>query len=59
MLVSSLYSPHTARCFAVIVNPELDPGQPSGAAEFIANVAFRGEDGSPRDSVRFDVVIRR
>ena len=57
ILMSSGYSPHTARCVVVTVNPESDPAQPSARAEFPANVQFRAEDGSPRDSVRLDVVV--
>ena len=61
ILMSSLYSPHTARCFVVLLNPESDPTQPTDSAQFTftADVEFRAEDGSPRDSVRFDMVVSR
>lgn len=57
ILVSSPYSPHTAQCVVVIVNPNGDSAQATDTVEFPATVQFRAEDGSPRDSVRLDVVI--
>ena len=59
ILISSLYSPHTARCFLVIITPGSNANQPSDTAEFRASVEFRVHDGSPRDSARFNVVVAR
>ena len=59
ILMSSGYSPHTAQCVVVIVNPNGDSAQATRSIEFPSSVQFRAEDGSPRDSVRLDVVISR
>lgn len=57
ILMSSLYSPHSAGCLRVIISPGTNLSQPNDTADFITNVEFRVEDSSPRDSVRLDVVI--
>jgi hypothetical protein len=46
-----------ANCFLVGVIPDSNPAFPSGSFLFNTPVRFREEDGSDRDSVRFDVIL--
>jgi hypothetical protein len=58
MLMSSLYSPHTANCLRVIISPGTNVAQPTDTVDFMTAIDFRVEDNSPRDSVRLDVIVR-
>jgi hypothetical protein len=58
LLMSSLYSPHTANCLRVIISPGTNVAQTTDTADFMTAVDFRIEDNSPRDSVRLDVIVR-
>jgi hypothetical protein len=46
-----------ANCFVVRVNPDGNPAFPSDTFLFNTPVQFRVRDGTPRDSVRFDVTV--
>jgi len=59
VLMSSLYSPHSAECFIVTAATDSTPSQPIGCWQFANSVQFRAEDRTPRDSVRFDVIVPR
>lgn len=58
-IMSSLYKPRAARCFWVIIDPELDmPDVPTDTVEFSGSVEFLfEEDESQMDSIRLDVVL--
>lgn len=55
-LLSSLYSPFTARCFKVTVNPDSTDPWPTQPFLVQDSLEFRDElHGEPRDSLRIDV----
>ena len=57
ILISSLFSPHTVECIRLTVNSSLNPNFPSATKELPARLEFRAEDGTPRDSMRLDIVV--
>lgn len=59
VLMTSLYSPQTAGCFIITAATDSTPSQPIGSRQVVNSVQFRAEDGTPRDSVRFDVIVPR
>ena len=59
ILMSSLYSPQTAGCVTITITTNASPSQTIGSWEFATSVQFRADDGTPRDSVRFDVIVPR
>lgn len=57
LLVTALRGPETMRCVVLTVNPLGDPAYPGGSKVFPAALEFRAEDGSPRDSMRLDIIV--
>ena len=56
--IRSIFKPHTARCFRIIVNPEGIAGFPTGMADVPGDVEFRpGPEAAGLDSVRLDASI--
>lgn len=56
VLISSLFSPHTARCIQFAVNPDSVPGVPTDTVHLPMDLDFRPL-GEAQDSVRLDVVV--
>ena len=57
-LVSSLYSPHTAQCIRVFLDPSTTAGTGTDTLEFPVTLEFRiDDDRTARDSIRLDLVF--